>query len=496
METKNSFERKEEEPPDSYSFSKRENLLLSKKELPKRDDSFFVAKNNNKISYKINKNHFKIRIFDKFEYQVKYPKAVFANFGEKEKETLLDNFVYCRTLPMSLISNPGLFYQTTKPSLKGLIDYGLLKDLPYVSEVSKTKSVNTFKKLFNRAEIIFQKENLLEEKLAPSKKCSKEKGVLSISFGKDSLLSYALLKEIGFNYHLVSINDMEKYNFNEFKLKKEIIKMFSEEQKEKVIVLTDETDNIFHNKEIKNNIKTFDRSNAMLAFALEIIPLAYYFEAKYIIFGSEKNLDSFFVNSENFRVYPSSDQSSDYMRKGNQYLKDLTSNNIEVISLIKPLYNIAEIKILHHRYPHLLKYVMSCSDSQLKNYRWCESCSTCCREFIAAAAVGNPQKVGLNKNFLEKKYLKFYPLFNPEIDPYDRPPDVRDEQLLAFFLAYKNGYQGDLISLFEKLHLKEAQKREKKLREKFFSWHSTKTIPVELKDKVLKIFKEELKDLI
>jgi len=69
----------------------------------------------------------------------------------------------------------------------------------------------------------------------------------------------------------------------------------------------------------------------------------------------------------------------------------------------------------------------------------------------------------------------------------------RDEQLLAFYLAYKQGYKGELIDLFTKLYLKEAEKREKELREDYFGIHSTKTLPKELKDKLLNIYQEELK---
>jgi len=71
----------------------------------------------------------------------------------------------------------------------------------------------------------------------------------------------------------------------------------------------------------------------------------------------------------------------------------------------------------------------------------------------------------------------------------------RDEQLLAFFLAYKNGKKGELIDLFKSLYLKEAEKREKELKEEYFGIHSTKTLPKELKDKLLNIYKEELKNL-
>jgi len=489
------IEKEEEDPPDSSLFIEKKKFLIL--EPRRRIGSFLVVKNDSKtpkISYEINKDHFGIKVFDKFRYSVKYPEPVFADLDRKKKETLLDNFTYCKTIPLSLISNPGLFYQTKKPFLKDFIDYGLEKDLPRVCEIAKLKPSPFFKKI-DETNITFQDE-VSTRKLLPPEKCSEKKIILSISFGKDSLLTYGLLKELGWDFHLVFVNDMEKYNPNELKLKKEIIKTFSKEQREKVIILTDDTDNIFRNPKIKNNIAELDGTNAMLSFALELIPVAYGYLAKYIIFGNEKNLDDFFVNGEKIETYPSYDQSSIYTKMVNRYLEDLTNDNIEIVSLIKPLYNIAEVKILYHRYPHLLKYIMSCSSQMLKDKKWCGECHTCFWGFLYGAAVGNPEKIGLKENFFKKKYLNFCRLFNPNIQKvYEKPPAVRDEQLLAFYLAYKNGYKGELINLFKKLYLKEAKNRERELRKKFFGIHSTNTLPEELKDKVLKIYREELKDL-
>ena len=484
--------KEKDEPPDDGGDI---NKILNA-EPQKEVGSFFDTENKkiSQISYQINQNHFGIKVFDNFRYSVKYPRFVFDNLDLKTKEVLLDNFTYCKTIPLNLISNLNLVYQSRKPLLKDFIDYGLKKDVPRVSDITKIKSSQFLKRL-NKTKIIFQNQ-APALKLLPSQNCSGEKVILSLSFGKDSLLTYGLLKELGWDFHLVFVNDIEKYNPNELKLKMKIIEAFSKEQNERVIVLTDDTDNIFRNKQVKNNIDELDGTNAMLSFALELIPVAYRYLAKYIIFGNEKNLDDFFVNGEKIKTYPSYDQSSIYTKKVNRYLGDLTNNNIEIVSLIKPLYNIAEVKILYHRYLHLLKYVMSCSSPLLRNDRWCGLCHTCIWGFLYGAAVGNPKGIGLKENFFKKKYLNFYRLFNPNIKKiYEKPPAVRDEQLLAFYLAYKNGYKGELINLFQKLYLKEAKNRERELRKKFFGIHSTNTLPKELKNKVLSIYQEELKDL-
>jgi len=448
-----------------------------------------------KIDYRIKRNNFKIKILDKLEYSIEYPKGILENLSEETKKSLADNFIYSRTAPLASLSNDTLIYHTDKPLLKNFIDYGVIKDLPRFSFLVK-KDIKDLLKNFQKTKRIF-KDIRPAKRCLPDKKTSSKKAILSMSFGKDSLLSYALAKEIGLKLRLVFTTDMEKYNPGEFRIKKRIIKSFLKEQKEDVLLLRDDTDNIFRNKIIMKNISELDGTNAILAFALEFLPLAYDHLAKYIIFGNEKNLDDFFIDKNGYKVYPSYDQSSIYMNKENLYFKKLTNDNIQVISLVKPLYNIAEIKILYNRYPKLLKYLMSCCSKKLKNERWCYDCPDCTKLYLYAAATGNPRKLGMVKNMFEEKYKKYYPLFTSKIKRiYERPRQVREEQLLAFLLAYRNGFKGKLIDLFKKRYLNEAQKREKELRRKFFGINKITLIPKELKNKVLKIYHEELKDLI
>lgn len=75
---------------------------------------------------------------------------------------------------------------------------------------------------------------------------------------------------------------------------------------------------------------------------------------------------------------------------------------------------------------------------------------------------------------------------------YDQSGLGRDEQLLAFYLAYKKGVKSGLMKEFARDYLLEARSREKELRQKFFGIHSTDTLPYELKTPLLKIYKEEL----
>ena len=489
----------EDDPPDSLVLKNKIPEIELGEPLTKVG-SFFVVKNNykknNEISYKINRDNFQIKVSGCSEYSVNYPVGILSNLKRRAKEILLDNFIYTRTFPLILLNNNTLFYKISEPLLKDFINYGLLKDLPRISDSAKIETkrlIENFNESQKNGSVIFKKPNRTE-KVLPLKETSEKLAVLSLSFGKDSLLSYGISREIGLDVYPVFINDMGKYNPNEFEIKKKIAESFSKEQKP-VFILLDETDNLFRSKEMKEKIEELDGTNAMLTFALELTPLAYSYGAKYIIFGNERNLSNYFINKEGFRVYPSYDQSSIYMKRENQHLKKLTDGNVQILSLVEPIYNIAEMKILYHRYPELLKYVMSCSSKKLSNEKWCYRCPTCAKAFLYSVAVGgDPKKMGFRKNLFEMKYKNLYPVFTSEIERvYEKPPRVKEEESLAFYLALRNGQKGELIDLFKQKYLKRVEKKEKELREKYFGIHPSQTLPPELKDKVLRIYEEELK---
>ena len=61
-------------------------------------------------------------------------------------------------------------------------------------------------------------------------------------------------------------------------------------------------------------------------------------------------------------------------------------------------------------------------------------------------------------------------------------------------MAYKKGVSGYLIDKFKRKYLSEAKRRKEELIKKFLSVYPNE-LPLKLKDRVLKIYKEELRDL-
>ena len=448
-----------------------------------------------RISSDLFKNGFNINIFGSQNFSVKYNQKIFSNLPHEAQKTLSANFIYSRTAPLGLANKKRLVYQMSKPLVKAMADYGLKNDLPRIAFSNQMK-VRDLNKSFENRQIQFEKSGQGKQ-LLPPKKLSSKKSILAMSFGKDSLLSYGLAKEIGSDCQLAYVNEMESHYHIENEHKRKIIKDFCLEQKEKIEYLEDNVDSIFFQNNITGKLKEFDNSNGMLAFSLELLPIAYYYRAKYLILGNEKNFDDYF-RYQRIKAYPSFDQSSFYAQKLNQALSKLTGGNYQTISLVAPLYNLAEMKILYNRYPDLLKYVMSCDLDMTTSDKWCNQCPMCANAYLYSAAVGgNPAQIGLKQKLFESKCLSLYPLLERhQTRAYEMPSQVREEQLLAFLLAYKQGWRGPLMDLFKQKYLNEAKRKEKKLRYKFFKIYSMNNIPKAFRAKLFNIFSGELKQLI
>jgi len=160
-------------------------------------------------------------------------------------------------------------------------------------------------------------------------KTKKDKAIISLSFGKDSLLSYGLAKESGLDYRIFFVEESEREKTAEGVWKKKIIKQFCQKERQKVYLVKDNIEKLFFHPKLSGKFKELENINGMLAFALELIPAAYYHRAKYLIFGNEATFNNFFINHDGFKAYPSFDQTSVYTRKENN---DLDAEDKEVLA--------------------------------------------------------------------------------------------------------------------------------------------------------------------
>lgn len=422
-----------------------------------------------------------------------YPEKIWRLYDKKER--LTKELTYLLTLPLPLIANlQEIKYNTQKPRFFHKFQKLMLKDLPSSTYEYKKQDAKQLKKIFLSTKFFFsnkKKDNKAE--IIDQEQRDSRDSLLLLSFGKDSLLSLGILNEINMPPISLYINDTVSPTENQLKINT-LNNLIKEKILTKAHVVTNSIEKLNDFDTWKREEMTYNYAHMITSFNFIALPLLNFYNSKYIITGNEQNMD-FFLNKKSKKIYPVYDQSTEWTKEQDKMLKTF-QKNISVFSIIKPITDIAVLKILHSRYPMIAKHQISCYGLDASNRkRWCHDCFACTGTSLFLSAFNiNPKVVGLPK-FFKKKHKKLYSLFNPEkMDVYDAICS-REQELLAFLMATRNKQKGHIIDLFKKYYLKEALAREEELRKKYFKIYNSR-IPKKIKPKVLSIYKEELKDLV
>jgi hypothetical protein len=460
-----------------------------------------MSEENLSIKYKFRDDGFNVSI-NKKKFSVVYPETIWQSFPYNIRKETVENYVFLSTSVLPVILRKKIAsYSMRTPILKSFFLKPVLYNIPFATEEYGTHLMSTFRRLMN----IEYDFTAYETNLPAYSPAMKERAVNLFTFGKDSLLSYCIAKEIGLDPIAIYIEEPDiKYidhqqviqNTYENVHKDVLTKKFFSEFGEKIYRVKNEMGLIRYAEFF--NVKDADLcwSSQLTEYALMSLPFNHYFKAKYVVFGNEASCSDKYTGKEGFSVSPVYDQTNKWTTEISKLLKILTKK-ITAMSLIEPIHELAVTKILHSRYPQYAKYQMSCfaDINAAKNSRWCHNCSKCARIYVFLLANKvDPKTVGFKESMLSKKKKEYFSLFSKKAGQraYDLSGLGRDEQMYAFYLAYKNSAKGFLINLFKRKYLDESEKRERELHETYFGIHSTFTIPPKIRKKVLQIYREEL----
>lgn len=419
------------------------------------------------LECQITKDGFKL-ITQSRSFMLRYPDVIWKNYPQHHKSFLVDNLAYTLSANIPLVSsvNKIIYKNTSEPFIRPYIDLCIYEQIP--SAINSYKD-NTLQQIanFSKAEFCFKDDKV---KIPPKTwpKTTKKKAILPLSFGKDSLSTLGLLlnrkvKPIG-----IYINDTVSPSEN-------IIKLFMAERIEAEQNIN--TSVVFNEIEKLNDFEYWQHPESSLGymhmiigFVLICLPFAYYYKTSNIYLGNQMDMDYPFTNKEGILTYPAPDQNSKWLSYVNQITQYITGQAVRVDSLIKNYSNIALIKLLHENFPYLGQYEVSCDSLDASNeVRWCCNCAKCARLSIFMKAFNiNTQSLGMKSDMLLKRHQKLYSLFNTRgVDQYEQSPQAKEQQLLAFYLAYENGQEGYLMDYFKKKYLKKATSQLKQLKKKY-----------------------------
>jgi len=421
------------------------------------------------------------------QYILKYPGDIWKNYSKSGGDFFIDNLAYLMTVVVPFVSRKNeINYNTNKPLFFNEINEVIRKSIPGAVMDYNHNPKKVIKK-FKSFDYNFKNKKIKKPKYNGKKK---DKVILSLSFGKDSLLSLGICDELVLDPRLVYINDTVSPHENNMKLN--FFRKICKENNFKGNIIINEIEHLndFENWSMPESCLGY--MHMVTSFCFLNLPVAYDHNAGWVVVGNERVLNRT-VDYNGKKIYPSFDQSLYWTRKLNDIVNVSSNGKVGVFSVLQSLYDSMLMRVLYKRYPHLAKYQISCPCLDASEYkRWCHDCSTCTTNYLHLVALDeDPKKAGFEENLFEKKYMKFYSLFNgSEIDIYEKIPLRRDEELMLFYQAMHNGAKGKLIDIFKKKYLKEYLEKEDRILRRFNRVYLPKTVPNKFAKKLVSIYKE------
>ncbi|HKZ39583.1 MAG TPA: hypothetical protein VJ044_01395 [Candidatus Hodarchaeales archaeon] len=448
------------------------------------------------FSSRINETGVDIR-FNNNVYPISYPDKVWSDTPTDLRRALRDNLALATTIHLPLVFKAEMAkYDTGRPYLEPYFFLNFLRDLPSCAVVDGSSSEEMVRS-FIQTQYLFDDPEVCFPSLEAPKDA--EKAIISLSFGKDSLLSYGVAEEIGLEPEMVYI--IERSMKYEFKHKRELGLKFEKEFGKRLHTIMHETSLLRDYDHLKMPFSDLGWGLQSTEYALELLPLSYSLGGKYILFGNEQSTASNYLDNEkNWNIYPSFDQSPEWTKHIDQATLAFSGRGVNTASLIEPLMDILVQRILIKRYPQYAKYQNSCftRSEQGKDYRWCHSCGICAEMYLLSVAFANadPGLIGFRENMFDKAKIPLFAVFDNPVESYRDSPLGRDSDVFCLYLASRNGVSGAVIDAFRQSDLyEEARSREDEFYKKFFTLYDPITIPSELRKPTLTIYREEIENL-
>jgi hypothetical protein len=370
----------------------------------------------------------------------------------------------------------------------------MMFDLPSSAVLDKGNTIDYIRRYFNLDFVFAPGDPIVWSKLFEPENTA----IIAFSSGKESLLTLGVCLELGLEPILVNI--VEPSNTYENKHKQEILRGIQEEFGVECYTVPHEV-GLFHDaKWMCVESSTLGWGTTLLYYQFILLPFVFHHRARYLLFGNEFSSDEETNDGEGFRTNYCYDQSSHWTRQLDIAIRLLTGGSARVCSLVGPLNEIAVTKCLHHGFPRLAKYQMSCfcDDPLAEEHRWCCNCSKCARNYAFMKALGvDVERLGFWRDMFSEDCLGLFSAFEgKDTFGFDRSGLGRDEQELALYLAHENDPGNAFLNDFMKRSRyngengngRDAAALLKKDYVHYLGVQEYQYMPEELRDRVYKIY--------
>jgi len=428
-------------------------------------------------------------------FPIRYPLRIWQRYNKRLKEILKENVAVSSTFFIpQMLNMKEIYYKTSRPIAETFLFKNGLYDMATSAHTDNASSVDYLKRFVNAVSIFASNQikipSLIRIK-APHH--NRKKVVIPFTFGKETLLTLAIAKELGLTPCLVYF--VEPTHLYESFHKKKMAKQFQAETGMSVNMVSYGPGLIRYgrvwriNTELGWGLQTTE-------YALLSLPFVHGEKAEYIALGNEQSCkEEVSVDTEGLLTYSEAyDQYIDWTPQQSLLTTLLSGRKVHVVSFVEPLFGIAEMAILHGRYPELAKFQMSClaNDKKAKYNRWCQNCDKCAFVYTYCAALQiNPRSLGFTENIFDANHAHLFKGFFSRNGDYYRDIEIG----FAFYLSLKNGWNEFTLNKFGKEMMTQFKKNKEKYLMDLFSVQSASNLPAEFRREIIAIFETELRDI-
>ncbi len=227
---------------------------------------------------KITRTGIEIKLGKK-KYQLNYPAYVWEKLPKSLHRVYADSLAFVATWHLPLTRNASVIYHFAHPLIESVFFKILLFSIPMnVFEYKNTYTSQLLKSFYNANFQTQFKGMTYTYSGKKIKKILQEKAILFFSFGKDSLLTYALLSELGVKSVLMFIQEPQSSFENAHK--KKLAQRFYNTFEDEVDFFPLPVGRL---RQMKGMYWGWDIILSQYAFVL--IPFYFYYQAKYVFFA-------------------------------------------------------------------------------------------------------------------------------------------------------------------------------------------------------------------
>ena len=429
-------------------------------------------------------------IVENQKFSIVYPGKVWQGLAKPLKELFSDNITFAETnfLPI-MLGKKGANYNFGYPLGEPFLFKNQLFDMLDCERSDGVFHLSYLKSFYNlEFNYLANQEKLPKQDGIGRWNSSTVKAVLPFSFGKESLVTFALCLELGIEPILVYCQEPVQPYEEKYKLNK--LERLTKEFNVQAYFIKHQPGLFRYGRafNLKNKTEIGWGSQTTL-LSLLVLPFVYHHQARYILTGSEY-LNNDISFKAGWKIFYSADQTAEMSLAKNALVGILTNGQCEVKNSLEPLEELLIFFLLNHRYPKIAPYMFSCMAEKplLGGSQWCHNCHKCNQMFLNAVACGfDPAKLGFKKNLLEHSQF-FDECFSDPWKAFLPDPDLE----FSFMIALKRGLKFRYLQAFQKTVLPKIRKKWNYYNDFFTSLKPADNLPLPYRDQMMKIFQEEI----